>query len=519
MENPEEYKRGLFEESFRKAFEGKEAIPPASVWEKLSWKKSFTGKSKGMSPPPAVWSNIQNELHPAAARIPFYKSTYVKMAAAAAVLFFVVIFGLNNIELDTSGQSISQNTGQNNVESSQSQSNSAATNENGGVNQREESSTQESISNSIMDSSTSSEPLTGANPETNNKSNVVIPDKVNAFQSVLLDESALFDLGSRVEKLSDLLVENRIKPDAKAISNLQLLNQAFEMEPLVSNTELARNVKLPIRLKSPVETTNLKLADVAPVNLLNPNKGFFTQLSLNAGTFDPNFTMQEGDIINAYALTVNSRESVAVPAQMGVNQTPESSMQIGLGLGYKIGKNLMIESGVQYANHSTTSISNVVSSPQHFSWAKPVTVAVTNEERLRPQLEFEITDAYQVRNAFEFVSVPLNIGFIIPMKKAEVLLKTGATANIFTGGEIIDPNGRLLTEFFKPGNASPYNTVFFQGMVATEVAYKISPSYSFGVQAGYFFAVSDLAKSDVLFSSQPNMYNLGFVMRYNLPRF
>ncbi len=523
MENPEEYKRGLFEESFRKAFEGKEVTPPASVWEKLVWKKSFVGKSKGINPPPAVWSRIQNELHPAAARIPFYKTKYVKMAAAAAVLFLVVVFGLNNFEFTPSEINISQNTESNKVENIDSQSSESSSSESGMQNQREDGAIQEQNSTTNPDSNSSADQLALSQTEVNSEPSQIINNKVNeqieSIQIAALSESSAFDINNKIDELSEILLTNSIDSETFAKSSLKAINQSLEIKPLDNSTNGMQIPRLAVNLKTPAEITTLKVPETTAPKILNPNKGFFTQLSFNTGSFDPNFTMQEGDIINAYALTVNSSESVAVPAQMGVNQTPENSMQIGVGLGYKIGKNLMIESGIQYANHSTTSISNVVSSPQHFTWGKPVTVAVTNEERLRPQLEFEITDAYQVRNSFEFVSVPLNLGFIIPINKAEVMLKTGATANVFTGGEIIDPNGRLRTEVFKPGNASPYNTVFVQGMVATEVAYRISPTYSLGVQAGYFFAVSDLAKSNVLFSSQPNQYNLGFVMRYNLPRF
>ena len=518
MENPEEYKRGQFEESFRNAFEGKEAIPPASVWEKLAWKKSFVGKSKGVNPPPAVWSRIQNELHPTPVRVPFYKSAYTKMAAAAAVLLLIVVFGLNNAEFNPFLEELSENYDNQIVEENQAQLNEESTSSSEGLNKRED------VNSQVQTQSIT--PTTEANPNQpslnnaeSNLASISNSEEYNGLTLKSIDESAVYAINEKVEQLIELLNVNSIDSEIASNTNLQLLNQNIGFESFTKLIEPVRDNSLAIPLKTAAEITTLKIPDVAPSYLRNPNKGFFTQLSFNTGSFDPNFTMQEGDIINAYALTVNSRESVAVPAQMGVNQTPESSMQIGIGLGYKVGKNLMIESGLQYANHSTTSISNVISSPQHFTWGKPVTVAVTNEERLRPQLEFEITDAYQVRNSFQFVSVPLNIGFIIPMKHTEVLLKTGATANVFTGGEITDPNGRLLTEVFKPGVASPYTTLFVQGMVATEVAYKLSPTYSLGVQAGYFFAVSDLAKSNVLFSSQPNQYNLGFVMRYNLPRF
>jgi len=520
MENPEEYKRGLFEENFRKAFEGKEAIPPASVWEKLAWKKSFVGKSKGVNPPPAVWSRIQNELHPVPVRIPFYKSAYTKMAAAAAVMLLVIVFGLNNSDFDLLEERISDNSEVNSIENSTSSIKSEDGVNLDQDNRREGLPSEETITSNIPNDILSDSQSKNLGASSDNSPNIV-PQELESLQLATSIESADYDISEKVDQLSEIILANVSENNFESASNGQLnfLDQKLTFEPLANNAKSLGALDTPVKLKTHSEITTLKIPDITPSKLRNPNKGFFTQLSFTTGSFDPNFTMQEGDIINAYALTVNSREAVAVPAQMGVNQLPENSLQVGVGLGYKLGKNLMIESGVQYANHSTTSISNVVASPQHFTWAKPVTVAVTNEERLRPQMEFEITDAYQVRNAFQFISVPLNLGFIIPMKQAEVVLKTGATANVFTGAEIIDPNGRLRTEVFKPGVASPYNTVFVQGMVATELAYKISPSYSLGVQAGYFFAVSDLAKSNLLFSSQPNQYNLGFVMRYNLPRF
>jgi hypothetical protein len=254
------------------------------------------------------------------------------------------------------------------------------------------------------------------------------------------------------------------------------------------------------------------------LDIPNRNAGFYTQIAMQTGLFNPKFSMDESDILAVYALTRtgNSPQSITIQPQVGERHAPESSVGFNFGVGYNFGKNFSLETGVNYGLHSTLTVSNLVASPTHFSWEKPVTVAMTNEERLRPQLEYEVRSAYDVRNQFEMVGFPILAALHIPSNQVEFLVKGGMQANVLLSNRITDTNNLLIREIIRAGETSPYRSVFVQGITALEASYKVSHAYAVGVQGSYQFAVSDMARENSLFSSHPNQFSIGFVVRYQL---
>jgi hypothetical protein len=311
--------------------------------------------------------------------------------------------------------------------------------------------------------------------------------------------------------------------DLNAESSIfDLSNGLQSLENLQSNPALAL-----LELPKPNQfTSQMGMVDLYPmpkgsnIGLKNPNRGMYTQFNVSTGEFNPNFSMQEEDFLNAYSLSRFVGEgSISVPTKLGEVHTPETSLQVGWGVGFIMGKHFTIETGISYANHTTISSSNIVASPQHFSWEKPVTVALTNEDRIKPQMQLEITNAYDIRNSFQFLSVPMHFAFTVPVNKFNITLRSGATANLFTGGDIMDPSGRLRAENFRPGSSSPYQTFMLQGMVGGELGYRINSMYTLAFQGGYNFSFTDMAKPDSFFQSRPNQLGVGFAVRYHLPRF
>jgi hypothetical protein len=260
-----------------------------------------------------------------------------------------------------------------------------------------------------------------------------------------------------------------------------------------------------------------KIAEIP--GLSSANKGLYTRMFFNSGLFNPNFSLTESDILNIYAIARNGNnvQSIAVQPQLGERHVAERSFAINMGLGYRFNSNFSLETGAIYGLHSTLSKSNVIASPMHFSWEKPVTVAMTQEERLRPQMQYEITNAYEVRNTFEVLGIPLLAVLDIPMNKFELQLKGGFQANILLSNRIADTKNLLIREVIRPGVESPYHMVFMQAVTGAGLHYKFTDNYSVGFEAAMQFGISDMAKSTAMFRSHPNQLVIGFGMHYRLP--
>jgi hypothetical protein len=114
------------------------------------------------------------------------------------------------------------------------------------------------------------------------------------------------------------------------------------------------------------------------------------------------------------------------------------------------------------------------------------------------------------------VGFPLLAALHVPSKQLDFLVKGGVQANVLLSNRITDTNNLLIREIIKAGDNAPYRSVFVQGITAMEASYKVSRTYAVGVQGTYQFAVSDMAKESSLFSSHPNQFSVGFVVRYQL---
>lgn len=498
MERPEDYKGDPIEEHFRNAFEDKRMSPPEEAWEGVFWRTAFD--EKRVVPPASVWQNIRHALHPV---VPFYRQLWFRAGVAASLVLFT------SLSLFFSDQFFADE-----VEMLQTTNNLPSPNLD--VPQLRDSAPKESDTNQALQKAGGERPS-----DSQLQSQLVEPEaSIPQIAQVQPKEAPAWEKLNAKANTSSLGLPGRELVPAY----VQLASPSEEFRK-VSGPELLKPVAsdLPnIGVSQPgpvVSVGNMGLGAAADIlNLPKQNAGFYTQIAMQTGSFNPNFSMDESDILAVYGLTRtgNSAQSVTIQPQVGERHAPESSVGFNFGMGYNFGKNFSLETGVNYGLHSTLTVSNVVASPTHFSWQKPVTVAMTNEERLRPQMEYEVRNAYDVRNQFEMIGFPLLAALHVPSNQVEFLLKGGMQANVLLSNRITDTNNLLIREIIRAGDNAPYRSVFVQGITALEASYRVSHAYAVGIQGSYQFAVSDMARSNSLFSSHPNQFSLGFVVRYQL---
>jgi hypothetical protein len=495
MESPKEFEGDPLEQHFRNAFEGKEKMPPTEAWEGIVWKKAF--ESRSVSPPPAVWHSIKTALHPP---VPLYLNPWFRLAAVASLFLMISLpyyFGGYKVEEMTVSESFQSEEGTVWVEIDEIETaNSVSTN-------------------------TSEAPITSARNETAGGSQIVIAQANNST----IEKLGSVEAASEAKpQLFDAYSSDLFQSISSQLASLEIENPSHILDPIQSDLRLMSNAPsmpaLQLSELSPYENKRV-FGDAKPVKIPKPNTGIYTQFGFSSGGFNPNFSMQEADILNAYAITRtgSSERAIAVQPQIGDRQSPERTMVVNLGFGYQINRHFVLETGVMYGHHTTMSVSNVVASPMRFSWEKPVTIAVTNEDRLRPQMEFEITDPYDIRNSFDIVSIPIIGGIQVPINNMHIMLRSGLSSNFMINNRISDPSGRLIREIIRPGQNSPYQNMFLQGMVGSEIGFKVSNVYTLGFQGSYQFGLTNMAREHALFTSNPSQFSFGLMLRYQLPRF
>ncbi|MDH3708628.1 MAG: hypothetical protein OER04_02005 [Cyclobacteriaceae bacterium] len=235
------------------------------------------------------------------------------------------------------------------------------------------------------------------------------------------------------------------------------------------------------------------------------SKGLWAGISLAPGQFDPNY--RQG---NERALNSPAFDQVTGSSFTPSEETSRGfSFSLAVDLGMKLSPRWEVTSGLQYFRNNVQSSTNAVIGQT------PVFSSVVESLDLRNSsgaLAFAPTD---LDNDFQFISIPLQAGYIVLDKKIQLTINAGLAADIFLKNTISPSDASLESVTINPGSDSPYRTVYFNGIVGLQASYEILPRYSITLQPQYKIAINEFTKPDNTYSSLPASIGIGVGIKYN----
>jgi len=214
-----------------------------------------------------------------------------------------------------------------------------------------------------------------------------------------------------------------------------------------------------------------------------------------AGNYNPN--------TNSYS---NYTNNTASQISSGSNASPVvgSSYSFGMLAGMRVAKRVVLQSGIQYLSQSINSTTNI-SSPNSLD-------QVASSLNSTPS-NYATTSPYAISSASEFVSVPLQAGYLFVDRKMGLQLNTGVSTEFFIRNTLSDPTGQRQSYSQGAGQDSPYRSVNFSGLLSSEVSYKLSNRYRVSVVPGFHYSFNPVLKS-ASYSGNPFIWDVGFRFRY-----
>ena len=194
------------------------------------------------------------------------------------------------------------------------------------------------------------------------------------------------------------------------------------------------------------------------------------------------------------------------------------SLAGGLQAAAWLGKRWVLQGGVQYGNYKTgskastfTDASGNNSYPLHFSNYSEEKVQTTSFAR-----GSRSAGTVSAINSFEFLSVPLSIGYVVIDRRISLLLAPGLSSEFFLSNTISADEGRsdLNSYTVSNGEESPFSFVHFKGLLSAQLFYRMSDRYIISLEPGYQQAITDFNKSDSFFNSRPSNLSLAAGFRY-----
>lgn len=192
---------------------------------------------------------------------------------------------------------------------------------------------------------------------------------------------------------------------------------------------------------------------------------------------------------------------------------------VGFSVGTKIAKRWIVQGGFNYMTQSSDYTANSVivdnnfQSPQAeslnaYKSDMQLTAADVSNQKVAP------TVPYTVNNNVQFVSLPVQAGYMFINKRFGLQLNAGVSTDFFLQNTITPEAGGLSKTTQGRGADSPYRSLNFSGLMGTEFSYKLGSRYRVALNPGLRYPFSSVYKTDTGVNSTPLTFDVGLRFRY-----
>lgn len=265
---------------------------------------------------------------------------------------------------------------------------------------------------------------------------------------------------------------------------------------------------------------------------------FLAGLDFSTGIFDPNFQVggassnfasassgyssrgsavyadAQVESINDQLVSFNTmNKSFAIVRSSGKKPEPKIAFSYGANLGFKLTRRIVVQTGIAYRRANTTATTTGYIEEANSDSRIPI--IATYQYQLDGLATVNPISETTLNNQFEFLSIPLRLGYVLMDRKVNVSLMAGISSEFYLGNNIKDSSNYLETLSISPGEASPYKSFYFNGSLGTMLGYSFAKNYAVTVEPSYRFALNSLTKDDFYLTSLPSSFMLSFGVLYN----
>lgn len=242
-------------------------------------------------------------------------------------------------------------------------------------------------------------------------------------------------------------------------------------------------------------------------------KDLWAGLSFGGGNFDPNMSFDQPNVSSVAfeAQGLDAFSNTVANVQME-EQTPAFSIGLGFDVGTKLSPKIVLQSGITYQRYSSESISSF--ELQNTVSGQNDAFLLAADRSLESSQNVNYTSTYQVNNEFEYLSVPIEMGYLLVDRKFGFLLSSGMATDFFMKNTISDDSNLRNEVTVNNGDSSPYKSVNLNAIVGGELYYAFNDNYLVALEPSYKFSIDGITKSDANFLSKPHSLFVGFKFKY-----
>ncbi|WP_152425229.1 hypothetical protein [Nafulsella turpanensis] len=241
--------------------------------------------------------------------------------------------------------------------------------------------------------------------------------------------------------------------------------------------------------------------------------------SMASNFYAPNF--KNGEYTSFESLAAKEAEptkgrqiSTARVSEWHEDQEQEISVNAGVQAAAWLGKKWVLQGGLQYGSYRSSATAGTFVDGATGE-AYPLHFANFSYDKLqKASVDSRLAAPVSAVNSFEFISVPLQLAYVVFDRQFGLMLSPGLSSEFFLRNRISDENDRLNTFTVTPGEEAPFKRVHFKAILGAQVYYRLGDHYIISLEPSYQQAISDFSKSDSYFNSRPSNIGVAAGFRY-----
>lgn len=256
---------------------------------------------------------------------------------------------------------------------------------------------------------------------------------------------------------------------------------------------------------------------------------FLAGLDFSTGVFDPNFQQGGGnsnpqsssfavsriESFNDQLTSFNTaNKDFLLVRSAGQETQPEIAFSYGANLGIKLSKRIILQTGIAYRNATTTT--TTTGYIEEMGSDVRIPIVASYQYQLNGLSSVNTIPETDLKNQYEFASIPLRAGYIFLDKKVNLTFLAGISTEFLINNQIEDRSNYLETISSGAGEGSPFKSVYFNGSLGTMLGYTFAENYLISVEPSYRFAVNSFTRDDFYLNSYPSsfMVSLGIAYKF-----
>jgi hypothetical protein len=299
------------------------------------------------------------------------------------------------------------------------------------------------------------------------------------------------------------------------IARTEIVSEPFADDLNIAFGPRKLNPSMPKRARPNDLTIAYRLADAKPAVIIRkrkegPEQNTWASVGFAAGNFTNGASNL--DLAFADANSPQAFKSLTRTSNSGKTEKtrPGSTFTMSLAGGKRLSKRWVLQGGLSYLNQSCNSNTSTIEVAPANEFTGSTTGAAYGPENTN---SVTYTTESEIKSTFQFISVPMQAGFLLLDRKFGVQVNGGLSPDVFLRSALNDKETGTES-VTTTGSGSTFKALSISGIGGLEFSYGFSEHYRISLTPGIRYALTPVYKENVLASAKPFMADIGLKFRY-----